>query len=342
MSDEKQPFTEQVTRAQRAAGNSGNASLTRWGWITAGILLVMLVAALLLWAVAEGKLRGLQLTRTKLDESTTSLANALAELEKDKAQIATLQTQVDDLQKEKEMAVQSAKGLEDEMRSDLESKDVTISKLQGKLTVNILDRVLFESGEAVLKPAGETVMRKIAALLAGHPTLKIHVIGHTDNVPIRSRFASNWELSTARALAAVHFLTEKAGVDPRRVGAVGYGEFRPIADNATAEGRAKNRRIAITILSDELAGVDTSGPRARRGARRDACGGPDRCPAAAAGRGDAATHATGSRAPRPGTAAAHAAAAELLTIDTGQIHYDNQKIGRTLCGNGSNLLQIKC
>ena len=257
MSDEKQPFTEQVTRAQRAAGTSGNASLTRWGWITAGILLVMLVAALLLWAVAEGKLRGLQLTRTKLDESTTSLANALAELEKDKAQIATLQTQVDDLQKEKEMAVQSAKGLEDEMRSDLESKDVTISKLQGKLTVNILDRVLFESGEAVLKPAGETVMRKIAALLAGHPTLKIHVIGHTDNVPIRSRFASNWELSTARALAAVHFLTEKAGVDPRRVGAVGYGEFRPIADNATAEGRAKNRRIAITILSDELAGVDT-------------------------------------------------------------------------------------
>jgi len=76
-------------------------------------------------------------------------------------------------------------------------------------------------------------------------------------VPIRSRFASNWELSTARALAAVHFLTEQAGVDPRRVGAVGYGEFRPVADNATPEGRAKNRRIAITILPDELAGADT-------------------------------------------------------------------------------------
>jgi chemotaxis protein MotB len=149
-----------------------------------------------------------------------------------------------------------AKGLEDEMRADLESKDVTISKLQGKLTVNILDRVMFDSGEAILKPAGELVMRKIAALLAAHPGLKIHVIGHTDNVPMRARFASNWELSTARALAAVHFLTEKAGVDPRRVGAIGYGEFRPIADNATAEGRAKNRRIAITILSDELAGAD--------------------------------------------------------------------------------------
>jgi len=100
------------------------------------------------------------------------------------------------------------------------------------------------------------VMRKIAALLAAHPKLKIHVIGHTDNVPIRNRFASNWELSTARALAAVHFLTEKAGVDPRRVGAVGYGEYRPLADNSTPEGRAKNRRIAITILPDELAAAD--------------------------------------------------------------------------------------
>jgi chemotaxis protein MotB len=127
--------------------------------------------------------------------------------------------------------------------------------------VNILDRVMFDSGEAILKPAGESVMRKVAAILAEHPQLKIHVIGHTDNVPIRpearTRFASNWELSTARALAAVHFLTEKAGVDPRRVGAIGYGEYRPLADNMTAEGRARNRRIAITILPDELAGADT-------------------------------------------------------------------------------------
>jgi chemotaxis protein MotB len=66
----------------------------------------------------------------------------------------------------------------------------------------------------------------------------------------------------ARATAAVRFLSEKAGVDPRRLGAVGYGEFRPIADNSTAEGRARNRRIAITILSEEMAGSDvaTSNP----------------------------------------------------------------------------------
>jgi len=255
MSNGSRPFTEQVTRSGRIGGGSGNAKA---GWIAAGVLVVALIAALLGWAITVGKMRGLQRVQADLQEANASLANAVAKSQKDQDQIAALQNQIADLQKDKEMAAQAAKSLEDEMRSDLESKDVTISKLQGKLTVNILDRVLFDSGEAVLKPGGEAVMRKIAALLAAHPTLKIHVVGHTDNIPMRSRFASNWELSTARALAAVHFLTEKAGVDPRRVGAVGYGEFRPIADNSTAEGRAKNRRIAITILPDELAGSDAS------------------------------------------------------------------------------------
>ena len=252
-SEDKRPFSDQVKRTNRASANS---NIGRWGWICTGILAVLLIAALLMWAIAVGKLRGLQMLQSKLDDANASLASALAENAKDKYQIASLQAQVADLQKDKDTAAKTSKSLEDEMRSDLESKDVTISKLQGKLTVNILDRVLFDSGEAVLKPDGEAVLQKIATLLAAHPTLKIHVVGHTDNVPMRGRFASNWELSTARALAAVHFLTEKASLDPHRVGAVGYGEYRPIADNSTPDGRAKNRRIAITILPDELAGAD--------------------------------------------------------------------------------------
>ena len=248
--DEERPFTEQVTRASRGTNPAKPA------WTITGVLAALLVVALLLWATAVGKMRGLEMLQAKLDEANAHLADALNENQKDNDQIAALQTQVDTLQKEKDQAAQMSKSLENEMRADLESKDVTISRLQGKLTVNILDRVMFDSGEAILKPDGEAVLRKVAALLGEHPTLKIHVIGHTDNVPIHAKFASNWELSTARALAAVHFLTEKAGVDPRRVGAVGYGEYRPMADNSTPEGRAKNRRIAITILSDELAGAD--------------------------------------------------------------------------------------
>lgn len=207
--------------------------------------------------------------KQEADRATAELAQLRGDLERSqgeaaglKDQLAQAQAAIGDLQKEKETAVQTRKSLEDEMRAALESKDVTISRLQGKLTVNILDRVLFDSGEAELKPDGEAVLRKVAAILTQHPELKIHVIGHTDNVPIRSsarnRFASNWELSTARATAAVRFLSERAGIDPRRLGAVGYGEFRPVADNSTAEGRARNRRIAITILSEELAGADVA------------------------------------------------------------------------------------
>ena len=256
MSESDQPFTKHVTRA------NGTPNHSKAGWIVAGVMALLLVGVFCLWASLRAAQPDLAALRSKLDETTADLANALAESQTNQTRLIALQTEVADLEKEKEMAAHLAKGLEDELRADLESKDVTLSKLQGKLTVTILDRIMFDSGEAVLQPDGEAVMQKIAAILAKHPELKIHVIGHTDNVPIRpgahTRFASNWELSTARALAAVHFLTEQAKVDPRRVGAVGYGEYRPLADNITAEGRAKNRRIAITILPDELAGTDTS------------------------------------------------------------------------------------
>jgi len=104
-----------------------------------------------------------------------------------------------------------------------------------------------------LKAEGQQILEKIAGVLDQHTNRQVHVIGHTDDVPIRRKFASNWELSTARATAAVRFLQERAGFDPRRLGALGYGEFHPIASNSTAEGRAKNRRIEVVILPEELA-----------------------------------------------------------------------------------------
>jgi chemotaxis protein MotB len=275
MSEGNQPFTELVAKSKPGPDSS------RRGWIAAGILAALAVALSLLWASAAGKQRELQSLQPKLDKAGASLADALDENQKNKDQLAALQSKIADLEQEKARVAQRAKGLEEEMRSGLESRDVTISNLQGKLTVNIIDRVMFDSGEAILKPDGESVLRKIAAVLAAHPELKIQVIGHTDNVPIRTRFPSNWELSTARALAAVHFLTEKAGVDPRRVGAAGYGEYRPIADNATAEGRARNRRIAITVLPDELAGADAAPAAARPDAAADTQPKPDSPPPAA-------------------------------------------------------------
>lgn len=231
------------------------------GWTVAVAMTV--AAGLFAWLWYSARIEQREAS-ARLAETSANLANAIDENQKNQEQIAALQTRVADLEAEKKKTAQQAKDLENEMRAGLESRDVTISNLKGKLTVNIMDRVLFDSGEAVLKPDGEAVLQKVADMLTKHPEIKIQVIGHTDNVPIRAgartKFASNWELSTARALAAVHFLGEQAGVDPRRLGAVGYGEFRPVADNSTAEGRAKNRRIAIAILPDELAGSDAVPP----------------------------------------------------------------------------------
>jgi len=257
VTESKQPFTDHVMRKNKASATS------RFAWIIAAIMAAASLSFVVLWTSSRARQnRELQNLHAQIDDAQSRLAAAQAENHTNKDVITAFKDQVANLEKQKQQVTHSSKTLEDEMRSQLESKDVTISKLQGKLTVNILDRVMFDSGEAVLKPDGEGVMRKIAAIFKEHPELSIHVVGHTDNVPIRSgahsRFTSNWELSTARALAAVHFLSEQAGVDPRRLGAVGYGEFRPVADNSTPEGRAKNRRIAITILPDEWMPPDTA------------------------------------------------------------------------------------
>ncbi|HVM47744.1 MAG TPA: OmpA family protein [Candidatus Acidoferrum sp.] len=230
-------------------------------WTIASILTILLLLVLLAYA-SWGKKHELEQLGAQLAAASADTVKRDAEIADLKDKLAQSQAQIEQLQQEKDTALQTRKSLEDEMRAALESKDVTISRLQGKLTVSILDHVMFDSGEADLKPDGAAVLRKVAGILKAHPELKIHVIGHTDNVPIRAsarhRFPSNWELSTARATAAVRYLTETAGVDPRRLGAVGYGEFRPVADNSTAEGRARNRRIAITILPEELAAVDAA------------------------------------------------------------------------------------
>lgn len=231
-------------------------------WIIAAVL--SLVVLFILQLASCSSARAKQERAIKVAEEAHLVAErAVANLKAVADKAATLQRQIeesqvtiDQLRKEKDFAATTQKSLEAGMRAALESKDVTISELQGRLTVNILDRVLFDSGEAVLKPDGEKVLRQVAGVLAQFPNRLIHVAGHTDNVPIRAsaqaRFATNWELSTARANAAVRFLCEKAGVDPKRLAAVGYGEFHPIADNAAPEGRAKNRRIELIVMPEDL------------------------------------------------------------------------------------------
>jgi chemotaxis protein MotB len=116
------------------------------------------------------------------------------------------------------------------------------------LVVQILtDKLLFESGQATLQPAGLPLLNEIAQLLNVDKTHPIIVEGYTDNVPIHSaEFPSNWELSTARATTVVQYLISQ-GVNDNRLGAAGYADLHPIASNATATGRALNRRVDIVF-----------------------------------------------------------------------------------------------
>ena len=114
------------------------------------------------------------------------------------------------------------------------------------------DQVFFDLGRAELRPEGRDLLRRLAPILAAVPGT-ILVEGHTDDLPIRSgRFPTNWELSTARATTVVRFLAEQGGIDPRRLAAAGYGEWRPRYPNTSAANRARNRRVEIVLLRQSL------------------------------------------------------------------------------------------
>lgn len=115
------------------------------------------------------------------------------------------------------------------------------------IIVRFADQVLFDLGEAELKPEFRTVLERFAqALLPWEDPIRVE--GHTDNLPIvTAAYPSNWELSVIRATTVVRFLIEQ-GVEPDLLSAVGYGEYQPIADNNTPEGRAQNRRVDVVLL----------------------------------------------------------------------------------------------
>jgi chemotaxis protein MotB len=117
-------------------------------------------------------------------------------------------------------------------------------------TIMLPEAILFDSGKAVLKPASQRILDKIAAVLnKDYAGDKIRVEGHTDSQPIsksNKTWDDNWELSSNRALSVVRYLTAK-GVDPKRTYAAGYSFYKPVASNDTAAGRAKNRRVVIVV-----------------------------------------------------------------------------------------------
>ncbi len=117
-----------------------------------------------------------------------------------------------------------------------------------RIRLSFLEPVLFDEGRANIKPQAVSHLKRLSEALKEIPN-PVQIEGHTDNVPLGPRipFKSNWELSAARAFSVLEFLV-KSGLPPERLSALGYGEFQPVAPNATAEGRSANRRIEVNIL----------------------------------------------------------------------------------------------
>lgn len=194
----------------------------------------------------EGELLSLQ---QQLDESRKSIDKLQRELDKERvareARLAKVR--------------QTYEELVGALEEEIERGELTISNLEGKLTVNLLNQILFSSGETQLRDEGKKVLRSLGDVLARFPDRALQIAGHTDNVPISSslkeRYPTNWELSTARATSVIHFLQQEVGLPGDRLIAAGLSQYQPVATNNTPEGRSQNRRIEILLvpMTSELA-----------------------------------------------------------------------------------------
>lgn len=161
----------------------------------------------------------------------------------DVERISKLEKQLTDLERAKAE-------LERRLKKEIDEKEVSVDILDKGLVITFVAEVLFDSGKDKLRKDSLPKLDKVAEVLKTTVRdLLVGIEGHTDNVPIKySGWKSNWELSSARALSVLHFLTESHNIDPKRLSATGYGEYQPKASNDTAEGRQVNRRVEIVIL----------------------------------------------------------------------------------------------
>jgi chemotaxis protein MotB len=143
--------------------------------------------------------------------------------------------------------------------AEIQRHEVALNAQHDGLVVSLRELGFFDSGSAQLRASSEATIRRIAEVLGGQPN-NLRIEGHTDNIPIHNdHFASNWELSTARATEMIRLFITRYGLSPARVSAGGYAQFHPVATNQTEAGRALNRRVDIVILAS-APGETAKGP----------------------------------------------------------------------------------
>jgi chemotaxis protein MotB len=208
-------------------------------------------------ASAQEEIARLQKQASDLEADAARIAKEREQLRQEQSQLAaTLERER--LAKEEEIArlTRTQEALSKSLQDEISKGNITIQQVRDRLTINMVDRVLFDSGQAQVKPAGMKVLKQVGDVLNQVSDKQIRIEGHTDNVPISSklqdRFKTNWELSTARATTVVRYLIDQGGVDRQYLSAVGYADTHPLASNDSEEGRSSNRRIEIVLYPKDL------------------------------------------------------------------------------------------
>ena len=212
-----------------------------------------------------GLQRDLETTRAMLQTANKRLGELEQTISNKEAEFGRLRTISEDrgqeiarLQKvtaEKEQEIARLRDTYDnlvrDLKKEIESGEIKVTQIRDLLTVNLVEKILFDSGRTEIKPRGLEILKRVGDILKGVQDKVVRIEGHTDTVPIgaalQARFPTNWELSTARATVVARFLQDKVGLDPTRLSATGYGEYRPVAPNDSEEGRAQNRRIELIL-----------------------------------------------------------------------------------------------
>jgi chemotaxis protein MotB len=205
----------------------------------------------------EASAESLDSERVALIEEMEALRHAHDALDGDVRRLRQVERELAEnlSRREQELASQSQEvdqlkstyeGLVSDLESEVAAGQIAIQQLRDGLRLDLQEDVLFASGSAEVNAPGQAVLGKVADRVKSVPH-RVEVGGHTDDVPIHTaRFASNWELASARATGVLRILA-KRGVDPARLSAVSFAEFAPVAENGTPQGRARNRRIEITL-----------------------------------------------------------------------------------------------
>ena len=194
--------------------------------------------------------------KNQLDVTSKDAAGKIASqqsmLNKSKEEIAQQQQKLASLQGLLEQQKKNADALRQKMADALvkfNSNELTVAVKNGKVYVSLQESLLFPSGSAVVNPKGKEALGKLAEVLNSNPEINVNIEGHTDSIPIRTRFEDNWALSTARAASIVRILTKDYKVDPIRVIASGHSQYDPLESNASANGPATTADTGYSRVS---------------------------------------------------------------------------------------------